>query len=475
MPKTIKIVLMTAGGLVGLLILAAGALLLLVDANAYKPRLEAAASKALGMEVKVGGPMGIRFAPGLVVTLRDVHGARRGEEVASAAAARLGIALLPLLHKQVRVTSVALQQPTIAVARDRDGRLDLAPPKWAESLPTGLELAKLSMAGGTVRYTDQQSGSMFEARDCDLALHHLRLGGGAEGDLLRALSFTAELACGEFGTKDFTTTDLKLSATAAQGVVELRPVAMRVFGAPGTGRIHADFSGELPHYSVDCQLPGFQVSEFFKTLGPKPVATGTMDFTAQLSLQGTTGKELRQTLAGKISLSGKDITLKNRDLDAELDRFESSQSFNLVDVGAFFIAGPVGLLVTKGYNFASLLQGPGGSSEIRTLVSEWQVAHGVAQAQDVALATKEHRLALRGGLDFARERFADMTVALIDARGCAAVEQKISGSFQKPVVEKPNFFATLTGPALNLLKKGLALFPGGKCEVIYSGSVAPPP
>ena len=67
-----------------------------------------------------------------------------------------------------------------------------------------------------------------------------------------------------------------------------------------------------------------------------------------------------------------------------------------------------------------------------------------------------------------------MTVALIDAKGCAKVRQKIRGPFQKPVVEKPNILVSLAGPALKLLKKGRNIFPGGECEVIYAGSVAPP-
>jgi hypothetical protein len=58
------------------------------------------------------------------------------------------------------------------------------------------------------------------------------------------------------------------------------------------------------------------------------------------------------------------------DIDKELSRYEFSQSFNLVDVGAFFFAGPLGLAVTKGYNFPSIFQSSGGSSQIRTLVSK---------------------------------------------------------------------------------------------------------
>jgi len=44
-----------------------------VDANAYKPHLEATASAALGMEVRIDGRPGIGFFPGLLLTLRDVH------------------------------------------------------------------------------------------------------------------------------------------------------------------------------------------------------------------------------------------------------------------------------------------------------------------------------------------------------------------------------------------------------------------
>jgi AsmA protein len=191
-------------------------------------------------------------------------------------------------------------------------------------------------------------------------------------------------------------------------------------------------------------------------------------------MQGKTVKAIRQTLQGQVSLRGRNLILKGRDLDQEFDRFESSQTFNLVDVGAFFFAGPVGLAVTKGYNFASILQGSEGRSEIRTLVSDWKVERGVALSQDVAMATNENRVALQGGLDFVNERFDDVTVALIDAKGCIKAQQKIHGPFKKPVVEQQSTLKSLTGPVVRLLEKIGRLFPGGECEVFYAGSVAPP-
>jgi AsmA protein len=143
-------------------------------------------------------------------------------------------------------------------------------------------------------------------------------------------------------------------------------------------------------------------------------------------------------------------------------------------LGAYVFIGPFGPLITKGYDFASIFQGSGGRSVIRTLVSDWKVRHGLAQAQDVAMTTHKNRIALQGALDLPDERFQDVTLALLDTRGRAKVLQKIGGSFQKPVVEQPNILKSLTGPVRKLLKQVRDIFPGGECEVFYAGSVAPP-
>jgi AsmA protein len=198
-----------------------------------------------------------------------------------------------------------------------------------------------------------------------------------------------------------------------------------------------------------------------------------MDFSASLSMKGVTTDEMVRSASGEASLRGHDLTLEIGDIDKELARYESSQNFNLVDVGALFFAGPLGLVVTKGYNFASIFQSSGGSSQIRTLVSDWRIERGVAQAKDVAMATKENRIALKGRLDFINGRFEEVTVAWIDAQGCAIAQQKIRGPFGKPDVEEPNVLISLAGPALRLLRQARSLF-GGKCSVFYAGSVAPP-
>ena len=473
MSKSRKIILYTIGGLAGLLVIIAAALHFFVDANSYKPRLEAAASDALGMEVRVGGKMGFSLFPGLQVTLDDVHIRNRGTDLVSAKEASLGIDLLPLLYKEVRINYIELKHPGIFIELGSDGKYNFETTQPARALPA-LGLGRVTLTDGSLIYADKQSGEGFEAGNCKLDLRHLLLAQGKSPDPIKNLSFKAELACGNIQTRDFAVSDLKFSLAAKDGIFDVKPVTMEVFGGQGSGSIRADYSGAVPQYRIDYALQQFRIEEFYKTLSQQKLVEGAMDFSANLSMQGKTVSEMTQTVSGDASLRGKDLTLTGSDLDQEFARYESSQHFSLVDVGAVIFAGPVGLAVTKGYDFASILKGSGGTSAIPTLVSEWKIEHGVAHAQDVAMATSKNRIALKGGLDFVNGRFDDVTVALLDAKGCARVKQKISGPFRKPVVEKPNILVALAGPALKLLKKGRDILPGGECKVIYDGSVAPP-
>ena len=474
MSKIQKIILFTISGLVALLVLVALALLVFLDTNAYKSRLETVASKALGMEVRVDGQVAIGFFPGLLVTLEDVHIINRGADIVSAKEAQFGINFLPLLQKKVQIENIALKHPQFYIERGRNGKFNFETPDRAGEMSPALDLAKISLSDGTLRYSNKQSGKGFAAEFCSLDVQRLRLSGGKSSDLMKNLSFTAQLVCGNVRGNDLSVSDLKFSANAKNGVLDLTPLTMRLFGAQGKGNIHADFSGATPFYRVQYSLLQFHIKDFFKAQSPQMTATGLMDFSADLSMRGKTWSEMKQTADGKASFRGKNLTLDGTDLDLVLSRFESSQNFNLVDVGAFVFAGPAGLAITKGYNFARVLQTSGGSSTIQILVSDWKVERGVAQAQDVAMATNKNRVALQGGLDFVKGQFNDVTMAIIDAKGCAIVRQKIRGTFHKPVIENPNILKSVAGPALKLIKKGRDLFPGGECEVFYNASVAPP-
>jgi uncharacterized protein involved in outer membrane biogenesis len=551
-----KFALSVAGGFVAFLVLAAAALVFFVDVNAHKPRLETAASETLGMEVRIGGRMGIGLFPGFHVALEDVRIRKRGTDLVSARKAALGIELLPLLRKEIRIGRIALQAPRIDIRRDHDGKFNFEEEpgrkrgKEGGALPS-LDVGKISLSDGTLLYKDDKSGEELQAAGIEMDVRGLRLPGGKNPNPLKSLSFGAEVSCkelrmgnlsvsglkfhaegknGMYGirpvtaahiayaahsgkvtadglslgvenlsfdgdasigllrkisfsgssaveeirTKDLAVSGLKLGMIGKEGIFNFQPVTMRIFGGEGTGSIRADLSGPVPVYGVRYSLSKFRFEEFLKTLTPKKAAEGPLDFSANLSMRGKTAIEMKRTAGGEVALRGENLTLQGIDLDRMLSRFEKSQSFNLVDVGAFFFAGPFGPALTKGYGFATIYEGAGGDGRIRKLVSNWKVERGVAHATDVAMATRENRIALKGSVDFAGERFNDLTVAWLDGKGCAKARQKIRGSFRNPEVEKVSFLQTVAGPVLTLLKQTKDFLSGGRCEVFYAGSVAPP-
>jgi uncharacterized protein involved in outer membrane biogenesis len=470
--RSSKIILIVVSALAATVVLLATVAALVLRVNA-RPRVEAMASEALGMEVRVGGRLTIGFLPGLHLALADVHLSQRGAEVASAAEADLGIELLPLLHKELRTDRIKLKRLTISIERGHDGKLNTDALSDANGRLPPLDVARVSVSDATLVYTDKQFGKRYEARGCTLDVSRLQLAPGARSELLKHLSLGAKLACEQFRTRDSAASDLRLSVDGQGGIFRFDPVTMQLFGGQGSGTVRADFTGTIPIYQVRYRLTQFRLEEFFKVLSPKSIGTGAMDFSATLSLRGKTTDAQVPSAAGVVSLRGENLSLAIGNLDEKLSRYEASQSFNLIDVGAFFFAGPLGLAVTKGYDFARIFQGAEGTTTIRTVVSEWQVEHGVAQARDVAMATRANRIALQGGLDFASGRYDEVTVAVIDANGCVRVQQKVRGPFMNPVVDQPSALGTLTGPTRTLLRHAKSLL-GGKCAVFYAGSVAPP-
>ncbi len=473
-PKALKIFLAALGGLVGILLLAALAVMLLVDSEAYKQRAEAAASDAFGMNVSVEGRLRIGVVSGLHVTLENVRIRNRGTEIAFVKEADLAIELLSLLQQELRYGSVVLNGVHISIERGRDATYNYEKlPEARETFPA-LDVREVTFAGLIVAYADKASGSSVESSGCSGELTNMRHPGGAA--FLSRVSLSGNFACSEVHGENTTVSDLKSSVEATEGVFNFKPVTMRVFGGQGSGSMRMDRSVAVPIVHVSYSLSKFRVEDFFKALAPGRSVHGLMDFSTTLSMRGRTRVELRQSANGEMSLSGMNLTLAGADLDKELLNYESSLSFNLVDMSAFLFAGPIGLAATKGFEFARLGQQTGGSTQIRTVVSKWKVEKGVAHAKDVAMATRENRLALQGGLDFVNDEYDDVIVALIDSNGCAKVRQKVRGPFSNPVVERPGVLASLAGPVRKLLSKARALLPGTRerCVVFYSGSVAAP-
>jgi uncharacterized protein involved in outer membrane biogenesis len=475
LPK--KKALFITTGVITLVVLA-GILALLLNIKAFKPQIEAAASTALGMDVRIKGRMGISLLPSFGLTLKDVNVQDRGFDVVTIEKMRIGLKLITLARFETKITQVELVKPVFSIVRYKKGMFNLEKPGrmlW-ENL---LSVKKISILQGSIVYTDETSGEKIKAGDWDLSIRNLLFSGTDSREPFKNISFTGDTRCKILKIYNFTLMNLVMRAACEKGILDINSVSMNIFGGTGNGSIHVDVTGPSPHYNVIYTLNRVRIEELLQQYSLKKnsqkTIEGPINFSADLTAMGKSADEIKRSLSGDLSLNGENLMLYNIDIDALIMKYERSQKLNLVDVGAFFLAGPFGPLLTKSYNFMSLYEeSQGGEGSIRKLVSVWKVKNGIADARDVAIASKKQRIAMKGGLNFINEQYVDVTVAALDKQGCAVYSEKVHGPFSKPQIEKESIFKSIAGSVLNPLEDAWKFIQGKECTVFYSGSVAHP-
>lgn len=160
-----------------------------IDVNCYRPQIEAELQKNLGRPVSLGNmhlsllPPAVRV-DGFSVVEDPAFG---NGDFAKAHQLYVSVKLLPLLHKDVQVSSLELRQPDMELIKDQNGRWNLstlgkrqqpgAPSRQpsaerpsSEHQPN-LALDNLKITDGTVAVTDRQAGQGRTVYDhIDLAL-----------------------------------------------------------------------------------------------------------------------------------------------------------------------------------------------------------------------------------------------------------------------------------------------------------------
>jgi len=467
--KTILIV----GGVI-LTVIVLILIVLLFGPKVLRSRIEATASRALRMEVHVRGKAGFSFFPAIGASLADVQVTNGGSEVATLAHAKVGLKLLPLITGKVRISRMELVKPVVSIVRQKDGKLSIETQGGkTRGIPTALE--KLVVSQGILHLTDHRSGGGIVLEGVDITARNLSAGRTPGGSPLKTLSISGDIRCRMIQAWDLTMTDLVMRIAGENGVIDISDARMNVFGGSGNGTLHADFTGAEPRFGIILAVKRLKIEQLLQASPNAKHMEGLADLSADLTAKGKTVVEMRRSLSGQASLNGENIALKGMDIDDLIASLIRSRRFSLVDVGAFFLAGPLGPALTRSYGFADVFaDSQGGKGVIAELVSVWKVENGVAEAVDVAMATKKRRIAMKGGLDFAVNRFEDVVVAVVDQHGCAIVTQKVRGPFGRPEIGNINVLKSLASPVTNLFKSAVKLFSNKPCEVFYAGSVAPP-
>ena len=429
-----KKTLMIVGSVVTLIAITVFIALLLFDINSYKSKIETAASETTGLDVRINGKMRLSFFP-FGLSAKDIHCANKGGEILFLEHLKLRAELIPLLKKQLKVTACELVKPAVTIVKDAEGKYNFeSTEKKSSKEPPGtaFSLNELKLSKGALVYLDKTTGEKTELKEINLAIKDLSIV-DPSGDIIKNVSFAGAMECKELRKKDLKIDNIKSGIKAEKGVFSLKPLTMDIFGAKGEGDVVADKTEADAEYKINLNVSKLDFERLQGSFGIARLISGKSDLTASLTVKEKGGRSLIKGMDGTLSLRGDNLITYTVDLDKALSAYETSQKFNLVDVSVFFIVGPLGSVALKGYRYGDLYyQTQGGRGTITQFVSHWKIKDGVADATDCALATHHNRVALKGKLNLVSERYDNVTVALLDDKGCAKFKQTITGSFNSP-------------------------------------------
>lgn len=457
--------------------------ILTLNLDRYRPQLEQGLSRALGVEFKIAGRLRLSLQPELALSLDDVTLNDAKIELIKVKKMNISFALLPLLNNELQLKRIELQHAKLALDY---GSWPLLSSKQDQPVAgtdkaTGLQwkLAENSIytiSHSHLSYGNKNSPWFTEINGLNLHLKAEELDPVKWNNMgLSALGLQGTLRADGIKTKLSDFEHVRMQVAFSRQTLKLTDISSQLFQGDGHGDFSLDFSNTAPDYHLNFKLQDLEASESISRLARQGLISGPLSLYADLQWQGKSAATMLGSLSGDAQLSGEGLSLKGIDLDKTITDFEKSQRFNLVDLGAYFFIGPMGTVATKGYSFARITtSNDEASSRIERMVSDWQLEKGIALAQDVALATKHNRIALRGRLDLIHGRYEGVEFAVLDKQGCAILSQKITGPLQNPVIETPKKLALVTAPLREALDIPLKLLGNNKCTPFYTGSLPNP-
>ena len=442
--------------------------------GSFRHLMQGVISRGLGMQVELAGPLRIGLIPSPKVTLHEISIVSRGVDAGTIGEVDVSFRWGPLLHGDPDPADITVKDPHILIKKGADGTLDVIGDAPPAKHPRAHGPFEVTVTGANIRYEDPKGRNPIEGDGCDLAAYAIQSAKPDGRRLLMLLTFSgADLSCKAVKAGKFTGTDLKLHAEEKTGgALDLQPITLDAFGTEASGGFRVRLSGDDESYSAALKVPDVQVGDILEDYGYKRFADGKVALSGNLAYQGRSHKDLIRSVTGNILFRGDSVTVYGYDVDKLLKEFEKTQKFDLADFLGLFVGNGAGIVATKGADYMKLLKYHGGVSHVHVLIAKVKVADGIVTAQDVAASTDTHRVVAKGEVNLLKDDFEHVTLALVDAKGCAIAQDNMEGPVKNPKMQKP-YLRILAGPVKHLANKAEDLFTKKGCPIFYDGEVKP--
>lgn len=347
-----------------------------------------------------------------------------------------------------------------------DGNLNARANLYMELSDDTIDFKKLDLTAQSLAFTNSVdtfniSSLRIDAEDISYA---------SASNFIETLSLNTGLYFDKFHSNHFEVENLEYGVEAKGGVFRVVPYRSQFFNTKGVGLYVLRPFEDPPVFELNYEVEQFEVADLLSTFREDTVLLGKMNLDLALIISGNNQEEILKNLDGHLLVYGQNLTLNGIDLDKLIERFKRSQRFTFADLGAVLLMGPLGLIVTKGADYSSLLViKRNTSSEVVELSSNWVFNDGLINLEDVAFTTEKNRMATKGWIDLNTDSL-NITISLLDEHGASIFSQGISGDIKTPEMSKVKAGKLFFAPVTNMAKSiGI-----GKNKVFYDGVVKHP-
>lgn len=240
-------------------------------------------------------------------------------------------------------------------------------------------------------------------------------------EVLRALDIDGKFRVGTLKVANLNVSDISLTLKAKDGLINLSPIAAKLYDGTYAGNIGLDARGEQPKFSLDEKLSNIQAEPLLKDLQGKETLSGIGNIEAKLSAVGANPEAMKKTLNGNAAFAFTDGAIKGIDIGGMIREATAKLSGG---------SAPSGDAAPK--------------TDFTELTGTVQIKNGLATNNDLSAKSPLLRIEGKGSADIPKEsidyRVTTTVVATAQGQGGGELTDmvgvpipiKVTGTFQEP-------------------------------------------
>ncbi len=427
--------------ILGLVIVGLVIFIATLDLNQYKSKIEQAVKDASGYDLRINGDIGISFSP-IGLSVADVSIAVPNKKAfATFKSFDAALELMPLLSKEVKVNYVVLSNLNLNIEKMKNGKtnFDVVSPNKAVKTETAstneeepmqiplVNVTEVRLENANITYVDHIANSKVNVKNLNITINDISLDSTKEK--LKSLALRGYVNIEQLTYDKYNVYNTTLDFDLKDAVANLNSMKYTIFDSQATAKARVDMSGKTPKISFEELIPNLKLENFSKEVLEKDLLKGVVNAKVNISFTGADALSAKKTAKGVILLDGKGVGVKGYDIDKIVKSYNALKSGDLKKAGASFLSSAMDN-VAKGKGAFDDLKG--GTTAIERLHVKIDIAKRVATLSDVAIATLNNRIAVKGAINIVDESLKGVKVAILDKKGCASYSQTISGSLSNP-------------------------------------------